>query len=106
MTKTTTDGGCIAIALAWILGWATGALRAFVFMKGWEWFVADTFNVPELHFIQAWGLVYLVGFATWQQNPVTESKVDPIVSAILALVTSVVWSTFAFVAMLILTVFL
>lgn len=50
----------------WILGWGTGAVRAVVWMKGWEWFVASTFAVVTLSFIEAWGLSVLATFATVQ----------------------------------------
>lgn len=97
--------GCLALPLAWVLGWGTGAVRALVAMKGWEWFVSDTFGVRELTFIQAWGLFMLIAFATFQYNQ-EKSNHKPFYGAAYGTALSLVVSGFAFSSMLILTWFL
>lgn len=44
-----------------LLGIPTDALRAFVAVQLWGWFVTPL-GVPPLGFFQAWGLVVFIGF--------------------------------------------
>lgn len=111
-TKKVTDeelaaaDSCIAGLIGWVLSWPVGALRAVVAMKGWEWFVADTFDVPTVSFIQAWGLFMVIAFATFQ----LDTKVDPnarkpIEEVSKALSMSVLWSGMYFLGFWILSAF-
>ena len=99
--------GCAAFALGWTLGWGTGALRALVVSKGWEWFVAGTFGATALSFFQVWGLLLLVGLVTSHFSP-TDAKNDvgPLPAVVSGLLTSVTTSVIYFVSLLILSVFL
>jgi hypothetical protein len=58
------QNGCVLFLLAWVLGWTSAPIAALAFSKAWEWFVADTFGVTEVSFVQAWGLYVLAHFAT------------------------------------------
>lgn len=87
----------VLIALA--LSPFSGALRAGVFAKGWEWFVADEFGLPHLSLLQAWGISFLVSFLVWLPHGDEDS--DPL----LAFCASVLLSVFTFVALLILVQF-
>lgn len=105
MVENDDAAGCVtglsAFALTWALGWPTGALRAAVAMKGWEWFVADTFDVPGLGFVPAWGLFFLVGFATMRPDLTPDDR-SPYHLAAISLGSSVIFSVLAFVSLLIL----
>lgn len=96
----------IAFVFGWTLGWATGALRALVAMKGWEWFVADTFGLPTLSFIQTWGLFMLISFAVWQFTSSAKNKNSALVQVLSGLLSSVLVSGFFFLAIFILSLFL
>lgn len=93
--------GCVAIALGWILGWGTGAIHALVAMKGYEWFIADTFGVPALPFIQVWGLFMLISFATYQFTDSGNNR-RPFAVLVLGVYHSLLLSGFFFVSLLIL----
>ena len=97
----------VAFSLGWTLGWGTGALRALVVAKGWEWFVADTFGVTALSFFQVWGLLLLIGLVTSHFSP-TDAKNDvgPLPAVVSGLLTSVTTSAIYFVSLLILSAFL
>ena len=101
ITEAEPHEGCAALVLGWTHGWGTGALRALVFMKGWEWFVVDTFGAQTLSFVQSWGLFMLVNFATYQLNA-EHSKARPLIAMLANLITSLMWSGLAFVSLLIL----
>lgn len=58
--KITTGVGCAAF----IFGVVLSAVAALVLMKGWEWFVADTFGVRVLTFAQSWGVLLLARFVS------------------------------------------
>lgn len=73
--------GCFALVLGWTLGWFTGGVRAAVAMKGWEWFVADTFGVPQVGFVEAWGFFLLVSFAVTLHPPTSDDKRPYVVMA-------------------------
>lgn len=64
MSAPAKDGACLVAIVAYVLSFPSGAVRALVAMKGWEWFVADTFGAPTLGFVEAWGLFLLISFAT------------------------------------------
>lgn len=101
------EGCLVAVPLGWVLGWGTGAVRALVAMKGWEWFVADTFGLPVLSFVQAWGLFVLVSFAVLRiESGKNEPLQSPIRVAIIARVMSLISSGLAFTSLLILSWFL
>lgn len=87
--------GCAALVLAWCIGWLTGGVHAFVAMKGWEWFVADTFNVQELTLAQAWGLWLMVWFATMSVDVNKDRDPRPLYTVVLSAFTSVILSGFA-----------
>lgn len=93
-----------ALAVRWILGWGSGAVRAVVLMKGWEWFVTDTFGAPAVGFIEAWGLGLLVSFAT-VLLPKSEPSTQPMKDAIESIVASLFLSGLFFLSMLILVGF-
>lgn len=105
LTEAAAIEGCAALILGWVLRWGTGAVHAAVAMKGWEWFVADTFGLPTLSLIQAWGLFALISFATYQFHD-TESEYTPFAALGRNLALSLLLSGFAFVGLLILSVFL
>lgn len=99
--------GCAALAIGWTLGWGTGAFRALVTMKGWEWFVADTFGVRTLSFIQAWGLLLLINFTTYQlSSSSSKNESGPFPTMVAGIISSLLWSIFGFTTLLILTAFL
>ena len=43
--------------------------NAYVGKILWEWFVANTFNLPPLTMAQAWGLSMIITMWTYQHNP-------------------------------------
>lgn len=90
----------MALVGAWVLGWPTGAVRAAVAMKGWEWFVADTFGAPELGLIEAWGLFLLASFAVMHMSG--DDKRRPLTLMVEGVVFSLLMSAVAFVSLLIL----
>lgn len=96
------DEAMRAVILGWILGWGTGAVRAVVLMKGWEWFVADTFGVPTIGFVATWGLSMLIAFATMHWNP-SGNKERPYVVMATGLILSLILSASCFVSLLILS---
>lgn len=100
-----TDGAFGALLVGWILGFPTGALRAAVAMKGWEWFVADTFGAPEVSFFQAWGIAMLVSFATIHFSG-TKSEYTPYQSVFVGLFLSVLLSCVSFVSFAVIASFL
>jgi hypothetical protein len=87
------------LVVGWVLGWPSGAVRAAVAMKGWEWFVTDTFGVPELGFVEAWGLFMLVSFATFQFTG-DDTEKRPAVVLGEAIAASLFISAFTFVSLL------
>lgn len=96
--------GCIALLCGWVLGFGSGAVRAVVWMKGWEWFVVDTFGAPSLAFVEAWGLSVLVSFATMQlQNDQDQRRPYRIMAV--SVLTSLVLSGFVFTSLAILAAF-
>lgn len=98
--------GCLALLGAWVLGFGTGAVRAAVWMKGWEWFVVDTFGAPPLGFVEAWGLSVLVSFATMQlQSGDGEDPRRPYRIMATSVLTSLVLSGMVFAALAILAGF-
>lgn len=96
----TRDHAGAALIGAWLLGWPSGALRAAVVMKGWEWFVTDTFGTPSLGLIEAWGLVLLVSLAT-MSHPGEDSR-PPLRLMVHGFLLSVVLSGVVFLSLLIL----
>lgn len=104
MSTTTNDPleGCFAAIIGWTLGWGTGAVRALVAMKGWEWFVADTFDLPTLSFVQTWGLFMLINFATFQFTH-SNDKRRPLESVMSNLINSLLMSGFFFISLFILS---
>jgi hypothetical protein len=62
--KPRTDSVFGTLLLTWVLGWGSGFVRAAVLMKGWQWFVADTFDVQTINIVEAWGMWILVVAAT------------------------------------------
>lgn len=97
--------GRYAMIIGWILGWPTGAVRALVAAKGYEWFVADTFGVRPLSLVQAWGLFLLISFATISIDSDGNDKRRPLVIMLTGLITSLLFSGLAFVGLLILANF-
>lgn len=90
-----------AMVGGWLLGWFSGAVRAAVAMKAWEWFVTDTFGVPSLGFIEAWGLFLLVSFATATLDTKPDDR-PPGELAVTGFFLSLLFSGVAFVSLLIL----
>lgn len=90
--------------LTWILGWGSGAVRALVLMKGWEWFVADTFDVPGLGFIQTWGLWLLISLTTVHLTASDDKRLT-IAYAFTTTLTSLVLSGIWFASIIILAGF-
>jgi len=59
----------VPINLAW---------KGWVFAQLWRWFVAPVFpSVPALSWAGAIGLLFLVGFATFRQEPRSDSEKEP-----------------------------
>lgn len=91
----------MALVITWVLGWGTGAVRAAVAMKGWEWFVADTFDAPQLGFVEAWGFFILVSFATMQLHHGQDPR-RPLEVAAHELLSSLLLSCMFFLSLVIL----
>lgn len=73
-------------------------------MKGWEWFVADTFGIQTLSFIQTFGITLLITFATINIDTSQETtKKNLVYVAILDRVTSVIMSGIYFLSLWILS---
>lgn len=87
---------------AWVIGWPSGAVRAAVAMKGWEWFVADTFGAPEVGLIEVWGLFLLVSFATSHLSPSSAPERSPGVLIAERFLSSLLLSALTFVSLLVL----
>jgi hypothetical protein len=96
--------GCVVFVLGWLLGWGTGAVRAAVAMKGWEWFFADTFGAPALGFVEAWGFFLLVTWVT-MQLPTGQDKRRPAEIMVSSLAASLAMSGLVFVSFVILAGF-
>lgn len=90
---------------AWILGWPTGAVRALVAMKGWEWFVADTFGWYQPSLVETWGLFGLISFATLQIDTDPDDGTSNWIRAATGLTQSLVASGIWFLSLLILSGF-
>lgn len=99
MSDTKSQEGCAALAVAWLISWPSGAIRALVAMKGWEWFVTDTFGAPSLGLIEAWGLFLLISFATLQYHHDADDRTLPVMVAE-GFFMSLVMSTIAFTSLL------
>lgn len=95
-------GALGAVLVAWVLSWPSGAVRAAVAMKGWEWFVADTFGVSELGFIQAWGFFLLISFATFHVSATPASDKRPGLLVLEGFFISLTWSVIGFASLLVL----
>lgn len=95
-----------ALFIQWALGWGTGAVRALVIMKGWEWFVSDTFDVTTLSFIQAWGIALLVSFLTISISRTASDGRRPLTIVRMNVFSSLMLSWIYFVSLLILSAFL
>lgn len=61
----------------WILAIMVGVYTAFVAMCMWNWFAAPALHVPNISFLQAVGLIWLIGILT------SRSDVDDINQKIL-----------------------
>jgi len=91
-----------AMVGGWVLGWFSGAVRAAVAMKGWEWFVVDTFGAPPVGFFEAWGLFLLVSFATMHVDTSTSSDRSPSELAVTGFLMSLLMSGVFFASLVIL----
>lgn len=93
--------GLVAPALGWLLGWGTGAVKAAVAMKGWEWYVVDTFDAPSVGFIEAWGLWLLVSFVTLRLSSGKDDR-RPMKMMVESVISSLALSGLFFVSLFIL----
>ena len=66
MTVNGNNFGCLTSILAALLGLAVWFVLALVLslpvMWLWNWLMPDLFNLPEISWIQAWGISLLSGF--------------------------------------------
>lgn len=86
--------------LALALSPISGALRAGVFAKGWEWFVADEFGLPGLSLLTAWGISFLISFLVWFPRTADDSP-----DGMTGWLQSVLFSVLAFASLLLLVQF-
>jgi hypothetical protein len=49
---------------AWIPGLMVGIYTAFVAMSMWNWFAVRALHVPSISFLEAIGLIWLIGILT------------------------------------------
>jgi len=77
------------------------ALRGWVFMQLWLWFVVETFDLPRLNFGEAMGLSLVAAFLTYQISTASDGKkygehiVTSIAWSLLALAFGFLWKQFA-----------
>lgn len=63
-------GGIALVAFALFLG---GLILAVPLMFLWNWLIPDLFNLPEIGYLQAFGLFYLSGLL-FRSVPTSEKK--------------------------------
>lgn len=89
-----------------VSGWISGAFHALTISKGWEWFVADTFHVPAISFVVAWGLSILVHLLTYVYRPTeTDSEKPAFIVAVTGTLTSILLSLSSLFALWVLVQF-
>lgn len=112
--KPTAKKGCghyIGLFLVlWLCGlFISGPISGAVLAKGWEWFVADTFGITTISFVQAWGISVLTHMLTYNVKNITSSDdADDFTgySVYNAIFSSVMYSGLAFLSFLTLSQFL
>ena len=66
MNRWNNNFGCLTVIAGSILGLVILFVFALVFslpvMWLWNWLMPDLFNLPEISWVQAWGLSLLSGF--------------------------------------------
>lgn len=76
-----------------MIGWMTGAYRAWVFMLCWGWFVVPATGLPGIGFWISWGLTMMITMMVYRYSPADLDASSGVPDKNLALITAALYSS-------------